>query len=51
MTPVLVGVSGSRAARGRAQGVGVGISATVIRKLLDDAGLAELPFQVEVIAG
>jgi len=52
MTPVLVGVSGFESGwKDVPKAWGVGISATVIRKLLDDAGLAELPFQVEVMAG
>jgi len=52
VTPVLVGVPGVESGWddvGKAWGIG--ISTTIIRQLLDDAGLTGLPFQVEVMAG
>jgi hypothetical protein len=52
ITPVLVGVSGFESGWPDVpKAWGVGISTAVIRRLLDDAGLTGLPFQVEVMAG
>jgi hypothetical protein len=49
---VLVGVNGVESGwKNVPKAWGVGVSTTIIRTLLDDAGLKDLPFQVEVMAG
>jgi hypothetical protein len=51
-TPVLVGVPGFESGWDDVpKAWGVGVSTTIIRRLLDDAGLTDVPFQVEVMAG
>jgi hypothetical protein len=49
---VLVGVNGVESGwKNVPKAWGVGVSTKIIRTLLDDAGLKDLPFQVEVMAG
>ena len=52
VTPVLVGVPGFESGwKDVPKAWGVGITTAAIRTLLDEAGFAGLPFQVEVMAG
>jgi hypothetical protein len=52
VTPILVGVPGIESGwKDVGKAWGVGISTGIIRELLTDAGLGELPIEIEVMAG